>query len=61
SSLPVPLYCNGELGGQQIAGKPARYSYRPVDLELMCRFADVASLLWHAHDGPDQLAKIIAS
>ena len=61
SSLYVPMFWQGEMFGQLIAGSQARYSYRPVDLELMCRFADVASLLWHAHDGTDQLAKIIAS
>jgi hypothetical protein len=47
--------------GQLIAGSQARYSYRPVDLELMCRFAELASSLWHAHNGPDQLAQIIAA
>lgn len=61
SSLYVPMFWQGEMFGQLISGSQARYSYREIDLELMCRFADIAALLWHAHDGPAQLATIVAS
>jgi hypothetical protein len=61
SSMYVPMFWQGTMFGQLIAGSQARYSYRPVDLELMCRFAELASSLWHAHNGPDQLAQIIAA
>lgn len=61
SSLYVPMFWQGAMFGQLISGSQARYSYREIDLELMCRFADVAALLWHAHGGPAELPTIIAS
>lgn len=61
SSLYVPMFWQGTMFGQLISGSQARYSYREIDLELMCRFADIAALLWHAHDGPAELPTIIAS
>ncbi len=61
SSMYVPMFWQGKMFGQLIAGSQARYSYRPVDLELMVRLADLASLLWHAHRGPEKLAQIIES
>jgi hypothetical protein len=61
SSMYVPMFWQGAMVGQLIAGSQARYSYREVDLEMMLRFADLASLLWQAHHGPEKLAEIIAS
>ena len=61
SSMYVPMFWQGKMFGQLIAGSQARYSYRPVDLELMVRLAYLASLLWHAHRGPEKLAQIIES
>ncbi len=61
SSMYVPMFWQGTMFGQLIAGSQARYSYRPVDLELMRHLADLASLLWHSHGGPEKLPQIIES
>ena len=61
SSLYVPMFWQGKLFGQLIAGSQARYSFRPVDLEVIVAFARVGALLWGAHKGPENLARIIAA
>ena len=59
SSYYAPLKWKGEMLGQLISGAQARYTYRPIDLEILCAFADVAAALWVAHKGPAGLAKIV--
>jgi len=56
----VPMFWKGALFGQLIAGSQARYSFRPVDLEVIVAFARVGALLWGAHKGPENLAAIVA-
>ena len=59
ASYYAPLKWKGEMLGQLISGAQARYTYRPVDLEILCAFADVAAALWVTHDGPDKLGAIL--
>lgn len=59
SSYYAPLKWKGEMLGQLISGAQARHTYRPIDLEILCAFADVASALWVTHKGPANLDAIV--
>ncbi len=59
SSYYAPLKWKGEMLGQLISGAQARHTYRPVDLEILCAFADVAAALWVTHGGPAKLGAIL--
>lgn len=59
SSYYAPLKWKGEMLGQLISGAQARHTYRPVDLEILCAFADVAAALWVTHKGPAKLDAIV--
>ena len=58
SSIYAPFRWRGDMLGQLICGAQARHTYRPVDLDVLRAFADVAGALWVAHRGPDQLPGI---
>jgi hypothetical protein len=60
SSLYAPFHWRGEMLGQLICGAQARHTYRPIDLEVLSAFADIACALWMAHQGPAQLPEIAA-
>lgn len=59
SSYYAPLKWKGEMLGQLISGAQARNTYRPIDLEILCAFADVAAALWVTHKGPAKLDSIL--
>lgn len=59
SSYYAPLKWKGGMLGQLISGAQARHTYRPIDLEILCAFADVAAALWVTHKGPDKLDQIL--
>ena len=69
SSVYAPFYWRGEMLGQLICGAQARHTYRPVDLDALRAFADVAGALWVAHRAtarschtrPDQLPEIVGA
>ena len=59
SSYYAPLKWKGEMLGQLISGAQARHTYRPIDLEILCAFADVAAAVWVTHKGPANLDAIV--
>lgn len=59
SSYYAPLKWKGDMLGQLISGAQARHTYRPLDLEILCAFADVAAALWVTHKGPAKLDAIV--
>jgi hypothetical protein len=58
SAIYAPFHWRGQMLGQLICGAQARYTYRPVDLDVLGAFADTACALWVAHRGPDQFPEI---
>ena len=59
SSYYAPLKWKGRMLGQLISAAQARHTYRPIDLEILCAFADVAAALWVTHKGTDKLDAIL--
>lgn len=59
SSIYAPMLWQGQVLGMLICGAQARYTYRPIDLEILEQFAEVALALWLASGGPDNLDEIL--
>lgn len=55
SALYAPMLWKGELLGQLVLASQARYTYAETDLDVLVTFAEVATALWIAHDGPSFL------
>jgi hypothetical protein len=58
SALYAPMMWKGELLGQLVLASQARYTYAQVDLDVLVTFAEVATALWIAHDGPSFLRSL---
>jgi hypothetical protein len=60
SAIYAPMMWQGRVLGQLVCGAQARNTYRPLDLEILESFADVATLTWLGFNGPRDLAAILA-
>jgi hypothetical protein len=52
SAMYAPMLWRGELVGQLVLASQARETYAEADLEILVAFAEAATALWIAHDGP---------
>ena len=52
SALYAPMIWKGEFLGQLVLASQARNTYGQRDLDILVAFAEVATALWWAHDGP---------
>lgn len=55
SSIYAPCIWKGKMLGQLICGAQARNTYRQGDLNILSVFANLASILWISHGGPESL------
>lgn len=59
SLVMAPMIWKGEVLGMVFTAAQARRMFRPIDLQIMEAFADVATALWIAHDGPRLLEDVL--
>ena len=52
SAIYAPMIWKGHFLGQLVAASQARHTYRKADLDILVAYAEVATALWRAHDGP---------
>jgi hypothetical protein len=52
SAMYAPMIWKGRFLGQLVLASQARNTYRQPDLEILIPYAEVATALWVAHDGP---------
>ena len=52
SAVYAPMIWRGEFIGQLVLASQARSTYGQRDLDILATFAEVATALWWAHDGP---------
>ena len=58
SALYAPMIWKDELLGQVVCATQARNTYAQADLDVLVAFAETATALWIAHDGPTVLRRL---
>jgi hypothetical protein len=59
SAVYAPMTWRGTLLGQLVLASQARNTYRQIDLDVLIAYAEVATALWIAHDGPAFLQRLV--
>lgn len=58
SAMYAPMIWKGRFLGQLVLASQARNTYSQPDLEVLITYAEVATALWRAHDGPTFLRSL---
>ena len=58
SALYAPMIWRGTFVGQLVLASQARHTYAERDLDALVTFAEIATALWQAHDGPRFLREL---